>query len=262
MSNVVGMNENLINGRSFLTIFVEFSHKQAKAIRNESQIIKNELMTEHIREHSSRVALRDRIIDTAMASFTTHGIKSITMDDIAASLGISKRTLYEVFQDKESLLVTCVIKKHEEMNDFLKEVHCKASNVLEVILMCYKRSIENFHKTNKLFFEDIKKYPKAYEALKNYRDKDSDNAIEFFRTGIEQGIFRDDVNFEIVNLLVREQLDMLMNTELCKEYSFLEVYESIMFTYIRGISTEKGSQVLEGFIKEYRKNKIYEENKR
>lgn len=52
-------------------------------------------------------------------------------------------------------------------------------------------------------------------------------------------MFRDDVNFAIVNLLVREQLDMLMNTDLCDRYSFLEVYESIMFTFLRGISTEK-----------------------
>ena len=67
--------------------------------------------------------------------------------------------------------------------------------------------------------------------------------------------FRDDVNFTIVNLLVREQLDLLMNTDLCKEHSFLEVYESIMFTYLRGISTEKGARKLEEFIREYRKDR-------
>ena len=54
--------------------------------------------------------------------------------------------------------------------------------------------------------------------------------------------FRSDVNFEIVNLLVREQFDVLLNTDICNEYPFIEVYESIMFTYIRGISTEKRSQ--------------------
>ena len=48
-------------------------------------------------EHPQRLELRERIIDTALNSFATHGIKSITMDDIAAALGISKRTLYEVF---------------------------------------------------------------------------------------------------------------------------------------------------------------------
>lgn len=93
--------------------------------------------------------------------------------------------------------------------------------------------------------------------LKNYRERDSDSTIEFFKMGIKQGIFRDDVNFAIVNLLVHEQLDLLMNTDICNKYSFLEVYEAIMFTYIRGISTEKGARVLEDFITEYRKQRIH-----
>lgn len=209
-------------------------------------------MNDNEKENSSRAELRDRIIAKATESFTTHGIKSITMDDVAASLSISKRTLYEIFQDKETLLRECILKDQQEMSLFLAEVYARATNVLEVILVCYQRSIETFHKTNKRFFEDIKKYPKVYEMMKKYRDKDSDSTVNFFKMGVEQGIFRDDVNFAIVNLLVREQLDMLMNTDICNEYSFLEVYESIMFTYIRGISTEKGAQVLETFIQEYR----------
>lgn len=206
-------------------------------------------MIENAKENSQRVELKDRIIETASEAFTAHGIKSITMDDIAASLGISKRTLYEVFQDKESLLTQCILKRQEEMNAFLAE--------LEVILVCYQRSIETFHRTNKRFFEDIKKYPKVHSLLKNYRERDSDSTIEFFKMGIKQGIFRDDVNFAIVNLLVHEQLDLLMNTDICNKYSFLEVYEAIMFTYIRGISTEKGAKVLEDFITEYRKQRIH-----
>lgn len=192
----------------------------------------------------------------AIESFTTHGIKCITMDDIAASLGISKRTLYEVFADKESLLLECVLKEQREMTEFLAEVHARATNVLEVILVCYQRSIETFHRTNKRFFEDIKKYPNVYEVMRKYRERDSDSSVAFFMMGVEQGIFRSDVNFAIVNLLAREQIDLLMNTEICKEYSFLEVYESIMFTYIRGISTEKGAQVLETFIQEYRRTRL------
>ena len=57
---------------------------------------------DNVKEHPQRLELRERIIDTALKSFATHGIKSITMDDIAAALGISKRTLYEVFSDKET----------------------------------------------------------------------------------------------------------------------------------------------------------------
>lgn len=202
-----------------------------------------------------RTELRERILAAAMEAFATHGIREIRMDDIAAKLGISKRTLYEVFVDKETLLMQCIIKAQEDADIFAKEVNENASNVLEVLLKLYQRSIEQFHKTNKKFFEDIKRYPKVYEALIRSRKQDSESALAFFKAGVQQGIFRDDINFSIVGLLVREQLDILMNTDVCKEYSFLEVYESIMFTHIRGISTEKGAFELEKFIRTYRKKR-------
>lgn len=202
-----------------------------------------------------RLELKNRIIESATLAFRTNGIKCITMDDIATSLSISKRTLYEIFEDKESLLRECVLSEQAEMCFYLNEVMKSAKNVLEVILMCYKRSIERFHVTNKLFFEDIKKYPNVHNLMKSFNEKDLDSTIAFFKMGVEQGIFRDDINFEIVNLLVHQQLDMLMNTGLCKKYSFIEVYESIMFTYLRGISTEKGAKELDTFILEYRENR-------
>lgn len=130
----------------------------------------------------------------------------------------------------------CLLKAQREGDAYVKDVYEKASNVLEVLLKLYQRSIEKFHNTNKKFFEDIKKYPKVYAELMKRRNRDSEETIAFFKLGIQQGYFRDDVNFTIVNLLVREQLDLLMNTDLCKEHSFLEVYESIMFTYLRGIN--------------------------
>ena len=203
------------------------------------------MMTEHGKDASQRVELRERIITAATEAFTSKGIKSITMDDIAAALGISKRTLYEVFSDKESLLKECILKAQADRDKYLQKVFEQSHNVLEVILAVFQKSIEMFHQTNKRFFEDIKKYPKVYEMMKNRQDSDSMKTI-----------FRPDVNFSIVNLLVREQFDVLLNTDICNEYPFIEVYESIMFTYIRGISTEKGARVLEDFIQEYRKNRI------
>ena len=213
-------------------------------------------MTEHGKDASQRAELKERIIATATEAFTTKGIKSITMDDIAAALGISKRTLYEVFEDKETLLREVLLKNQVDKNEFLENLLAESTNVLEVILVCFQKSIEMFHKTNKRFFEDIKKYPKVYNMMKERSESDSEKTMSFFMLGVEQGIFRSDVNFAIVNLLVREQFDVLLNTDVCNEYSFIEVYESIMFTYIRGISTEKGAKVLEDFISEYRRNRI------
>lgn len=213
-------------------------------------------MSANAKEISNRVELRDRIIVKATEAFTSHGIKSITMDDIATSLGISKRTLYEVFEDKETLLREVILKNQKDKNEFLENLLAESTNVLEVILVCFQKTIEVFHQTNKRFFEDLKKYPRIFNMVKKNRDKDSESTVAFFKSGVEQGIFRDDVNFAIVNLLVREQFDLLMNTDICNEYPFLEVYESIMFTFLRGIATEKGARVLEEFIQEYRKNRI------
>lgn len=180
------------------------------------------------------------------------------MDDIAAALGISKRTLYEVFADKESLLKECILTKQAERDRYLQEVYDDSTNVLEVILAVFQKSIEVFHQTNKRFFEDIKKYPKVYALMQDRRNSDSEKTMSFFMSGVDQGIFRSDINFAIVNLLVREQFDVLLNTDICSEYPFIEVYESIMFTYLRGISTEKGAKVLDDFISEYRKSRIGE----
>lgn len=215
-------------------------------------------MTEHGKDASQRAELRERIVVAAMEAFRSKGIKSITMDDIAAALGISKRTLYEVFSDKESLLKECILKAQEDRDKYLQQVYEESHNVLEVILAVFQKSIEMFHQTNKRFFEDIKKYPRVYEMMRARQDSDSEKTMSFFKVGVDQGIFRSDVNFAIVNMLVREQFDVLLNTDICNEYPFIEVYESIMFTYIRGISTEKGAKVLEDFIQEYRKNRIEE----
>lgn len=214
------------------------------------------MMAEQGKGTSSRTELRGRIVETAMKAFTSNGIKSITMDDIAAALGISKRTLYEVFADKETLLKECILKAQADRDKYLLKVYEESHNVLEVILAVFQMSIRMFHQTNKRFFEDLKKYPKVYEMMRARQDSDSAKTISFFRGGVEQGIFRPDVNFAIVNMLVREQFDVLLNTDICSEYPFIEVYESIMFTYIRGISTEKGAKVLEDFIQEYRRNRI------
>ena len=147
-------------------------------------------MTEHGKDASQRAELRERIVVTAMEAFRTKGIRSITMDDIAAALGISKRTLYEVFADKESLLRECILKAQADRDRYLQQVYEESHNVLEVILAVFQKSIEVFHQTNKRFFEDIKKYPKVYEIMRARQDSDSVKTMSFFKVGVDQGIFR------------------------------------------------------------------------
>ena len=209
----------------------------------------------YMKNSALRIELKEKIVDTALRAFKSHGIKGITMDDIATSLGISKRTLYEVFSNKEMLLEDCIRKERQDTRNYIKEIWNTSPNVMEVLLKLCLRNIEDFHATNKAFFEDMKKYPRAFASLKDDNGQDSAEVINFFQLGVVQGLFRDDINFAIVHKLLHSQIDLLMNSNICEQYSFLEVYESIMFTYLRGISTEKGARKLETFIQEYRSRK-------
>ncbi|NDV63875.1 TetR/AcrR family transcriptional regulator [Bacteroides sp. 224] len=217
-------------------------------------------MKEQRKDSSSKEVLRERIIKQALDDFAVHGIKSIRMDDIANALKISKRTLYETFADKETLLRECILYHQATSRETLKELVANSTNVLEVILKCYQASVEAYHRVNKAFFEDMKKYPKVYELLRNNKEKDNDVAVNFLQQGVEQGLFRNDINFAILHAMLSEQMESLMNSKLGQKYDFLEVYESIMFIYLRGISTEKGAKELEEFIKEYRTEKSKQRN--
>lgn len=197
--------------------------------------------------------IREKVIVISGELFRKNGIKSITMDDVAAKLGMSKRTLYEMFKDKETLLRECILRQQRLMSEYVNELMSASMNVIEVMLSCYQRSVENFRDTNYRFFEDIKKYPGLSDLLHKTRELESDEAMAYFRLGVEQGLFRNDVNFVIMNFLLHEQINILIHTDICDQFSFMEVYEVIMLTYIRGLCTDKGLRLLDDYIREYRK---------
>ncbi|KAA6346159.1 HTH-type transcriptional repressor KstR2 [termite gut metagenome] len=200
-----------------------------------------------------KAELKEKVVVTALTVFRENGIKSITMDDIAAMLKISKRTLYEIFEDKEALLKECIIYHQYMAQEVWKEIVSDSTNVLEILLKCYRKSVEVLHKTDRRFFEDIKKYPEAYKLIMSYRKQDGDRIADFLRKGVAQGLFREEINYEIIQFLLREQFNALKNMDICRQYAPLEVFETIMLTCLQGISTQKGADELEKFVYAYRK---------
>ena len=169
------------------------------------------MTNERTKNAISRTELKERIISVSTEAFKTHGVRGITMDDIATQMGISKRTIYELFADKEALLEQCIMRGRDEQEAYLQSVRRTASNVLEVLLHMFLFSVERFHSVSKKFFDDIRKYPKAYACITEKQRKDSENMMTFFNEGVRQGIFRDDVNYPIVHMLLVSQLDRLMD---------------------------------------------------
>ncbi len=200
---------------------------------------------------ASRGAIKERVIEVALSKFLTNGVRSVTMDEIASAVRISKRTLYEMFTDKETLLKECLIARKDEMRIYLDEVLQDTHNVLEVVLAFYKRIIGALHHINNRFWEDVKKYPDVYAVVDSHRSEEANEELKFFEMGVEQGLFRDDLDYFVVNTLFRDLLRIYLKSEgSTSQFTMLQVHESFILIYLRGIVTPKGAELLEELLKD------------
>ena len=203
----------------------------------------------------NRSELRKRVLQQAVKSFFSQGIRHVHMDDIAASLSISKRTLYELFQDKQQLLLEVMCLQRNEMHDYMEKIASKADNALEVIFAFYEKKSSELCEMNPAFFQDLKKYPEVLEFLRQEQRISDAAAVEHFRQGVEQGIFRDDINFDIIAKAMSMQLDVLVYSDLTDYYPLTDIYSEITKLHMRGITTEKGARMVDRFLQTVREKK-------
>lgn len=203
-----------------------------------------------------KVALKSRVLKAAAAAFYEKGIKSVRMDDLAVELSISKRTLYELFADKEEILLEVVKAHNEEVREYIREVECSAGNVLEVILSFYAKAIESLQTVNRAFFEDVKKYPKVVAYQEGIRKENRQSTLAFYKKGVEQGIFRDDVNFRIMQVMLQGQMNLVMQSDIGHVFSLAEIFETMVFMHLRGISTEKGLKIVNDYLLKLKQQKL------
>lgn len=100
---------------------------------------------------------------------------------------------------------------------------------------------------NKQFYEDLKRYPKALQKDEGIKTDFIGRCHALFDRGVKEGVFQPDVNFEIMGLLVKEQLKMLQPSKSFCNHSNMEVYNTVIFTFMRGICTEKGRSILQRY---------------
>ena len=196
-----------------------------------------------------RQGLKGKILDTAMTLFAKNGIKAVKMDDIARTLNISKRTIYELYENKEVILFEGIKRynqrREEEMSQFVKG----NTNVMDIILNVYKVKVEEFRFTNPLFYDDIEKYPDVMAYLKKSREENRKELIAFLNKGVKEGYFREDINNDLVTILFDSIGQLFLQKRLYARFSIESVLNNIMFISLRGICTIKGIEVLDDFLK-------------
>ena len=203
---------------------------------------------EHVNKKTQyRESLKVSILIAAEEAFIKNGIRSVRMDDIASSLSISKRTLYELFSDKQKLLFEVVQFHHDRMDKVLTETIGNTENVVEILFQFYKIVTKNFQRINRVFFQDLEKYPEVVASVQLKRKEEAKRSMDFYMKGVKQGIFREDVNYTIIRALISEQLFNLFKSDILSSYSLVEIFENVFFMHMRGISTPRGLELVDQY---------------
>jgi AcrR family transcriptional regulator len=196
--------------------------------------------------------IRERIIEEATNQFLQFGIRNVTMDGIAAELGMSKRTVYEVFKDKSSLVHSCIEMLNKNHRCRNEEIYNSSRNVVETIFSFMQEGISAMNAINPVFFRDMEKlYPKAWENIKKNNEKEAFNlSVELLKKGIEEGLFRSEINIPIVAKLFHEQMNLLADDKVFprNEYNYADVFQSLTINFMRGISTRKGIELIDSLL--------------
>ena len=198
-----------------------------------------------------------QLVEGAMSIFMRFGIKSVNMDDVARQLGVSKKTLYLYFKDKEDLL-SKVVERHssEEQASIAGIISKKLSAIEEMFeIMHWVLSIlSKIHPSVKF---DLEKYhPQLGNAMKIERAQVVHGCIlNNLKKGKKEGTYRKDLDAEIITRIYLARIDAFLDPAIFPFDRFkpVDVYKQLFQYHIHGIASEKGIVQLETIMKQKRK---------
>ncbi len=192
--------------------------------------------------------VKDRILQGAEELFFKYGIRSITMDDIAKHLGMSKKTIYQIFADKNEVVETLMEQSLKQDECEFKQIHSESKNVVEEVMQMMKHIGVMFSKVNPVIFYDLQKYhPNAWHKFKKFKHDFMAKMIEkSIERGKREGYVRPDVNGKILSVMRIEQVEMALNPETYPpgEFKMVEVQLALLDHFMHGITTLKGHKLI------------------
>lgn len=200
---------------------------------------------------------KNRILNEATALFMQFGLKSVSMDDIATKIGVSKKTLYLHFQDKEQLVIEVVKKITNENKSICDADRKRASDAIHEIFLAIEQMSKLFHHMNASVLFDLQKYyPAAFKIHTDYKNEYvlmviKDNLVR----GINEGLYRDDLNIEILSRYRVESIVIPFHPEFQKidKANMATIAEELSIHFLYGIVSAKGLKQIIKYIQSSKK---------
>lgn len=195
--------------------------------------------------------IKHRILTKAEEMSRQLGFRAITMDDLAAQLGISKKTIYQYYKDKNELvddIVTQLLTKSEWQ---CIETAKKADNAVDEIFKAMQQIRVDMHNLSPIILHDLMKYfPETYKKFLIYKSDFMLPLIEKnLAKGKEEGFYRQDIDIEVMSKFRVETMLLAFNKHLfpAEKYSLVAVTNTLLEHFVLGIATIKGLQLIEQY---------------
>lgn len=207
--------------------------------------------------------VKERILIKAADLFCRYGIRTITMDEIASQLGISKKTIYQFFTDKDDM-VSAVIEQEIQRN----EMECgnfreAATDAVHQIFLALESLEEMLKYTNPLMLYDLEKHhPASFQKLREYKYRFLYQVIlENLEWGVGTDLYRPDIDKDIVAKARIEAAFLVFNPDVFphSRYRISEVNFELAMLFLHGVATDKGKQLIESYTAERNQKLSYEQ---
>jgi len=188
------------------------------------------------------------ILSKAKELFFSYGLKSVSMDDLAKQAGISKKTIYQFYADKNELVNTIVDDLIECHSHLSVECRVNAKDAVDEVLQQSNKSFDTWAAVNQTFFFELEKsFPEAWQKLEQHKQKVFRPAIiKNLEKGISEKLYRDDLDLPFIADIRIHQLTSALqpNSLTDRRMNVSQMISELTIFYLHGITTEKGKKLL------------------
>ncbi|MEJ5993277.1 TetR/AcrR family transcriptional regulator [Pedobacter sp. Du54] len=208
-----------------------------------------------VKEGCKIVEVKEYIVEEADKLFCQFGFKSVTMDDIAKHLGMSKKTIYQHFSDKDELVNILIQEKLSAQDCAMDFCASKAQDAVEELFFAITNIHELLSSMNPKLFYDLQKYhPKAWLTFKAFKEENLGKCIQLnLERGIKEGLYRNEIKTDILAQMRLEQVDLLFsqtNHYTMDKYNLVQVMVEITEHFLYGVCNLKGLEKINQYKKQ------------
>lgn len=193
--------------------------------------------------------VKEYIISESDNLFCQHGFKSVTMDDLAKHLGMSKKTIYVHFSDKNEIVNMVIENKLNSQKCIIQEGAENAENAVHEVFFAVTNMKLLLSNINPNLFYEIQKYhPQAWQYFKNFRQKNLYETIyKNLMRGIKEGYYRNDIKCDILTQVRLEQIDLIFSNRseyTNGKYGIAQVMTELTEHFLYGICSLRGHKLI------------------